>query len=262
MRYVATAAHVLIGMHDAGIPAPFLRFNRTDGGAQWVKTAYEEWAYESASDTAILRFEPPEMLETVSLGASIALNEDRITDNAVGPGDDLFMPGLFLMFNDPSRIYGTDKNVPIIRSGHIASMPGEPVKTKVGMLDAYLVEARSIGGLSGSPVFVHLGAMRIKDGKVENAQVPGPGISSGIFYLLGFVHGHFPVIGDAEVDSSDVAGISRQDVNMGIAIVVPIQHVLELIDRPDVRKPREQELADWWASHGGVNEASSADALS
>jgi hypothetical protein len=32
-------------------------------------------------------------------------------------------------------------------------LPGDPVATPMGPMQAYLIEARSIGGLSGSPVF-------------------------------------------------------------------------------------------------------------
>ena len=54
---------------------------------------------------------------------------------------------------------GRDRNFPIVRTGHIAMMPDEKIpKVKIGdwegNADAYLIESRSIGGWSGSPVFV------------------------------------------------------------------------------------------------------------
>ena len=51
-------------------------------------------------------------------------------------------------------------NLPIVRLGAIAAMPGEYIKTDWGCLRAYLIEARSIGGLSGSPVFIRVGTTR------------------------------------------------------------------------------------------------------
>ncbi len=37
--------------------------------------------------------------------------------------------------------------------GNIAMMPDEPVRTSIGMMESYLIEVRSIGGLSGAPRF-------------------------------------------------------------------------------------------------------------
>jgi hypothetical protein len=59
--------------------------------------------------------------------------------------------------------HGRQRNIPIVRIGNVASMPHEPVATKNrGAIEAYLVEARSVGGLSGSPVLVQLGIVRPK----------------------------------------------------------------------------------------------------
>jgi len=43
--------------------------------------------------------------------------------------------------------------------GNIAAMPEELIEVRdFGMMQAYLVESRSLGGISGSPVFVHVPA--------------------------------------------------------------------------------------------------------
>ena len=70
----------------------------------------------------------------------------------VGIGDELITVGLF------TQRHGAQKKIPIVRSGIIAAMPDEPFEDQnTGKpYHAYLVEARSIGGLSGSPVFVSL----------------------------------------------------------------------------------------------------------
>jgi hypothetical protein len=66
----------------------------------------------------------------------------------IGIGDAVFITGLF------SHHPGKARNLRVIRVGNIAAMPDEPVKTQRGEMEAYLIEARSLGGLSGSPVFV------------------------------------------------------------------------------------------------------------
>jgi hypothetical protein len=59
---------------------------------------------------------------------------------------------------------GRQKNSPTARFGNIAQMPNEPVIIKRFEQECFLVEARSIGGYSGSPVFGqedhHLSARR------------------------------------------------------------------------------------------------------
>jgi hypothetical protein len=44
--------------------------------------------------------------------------------------------------------------MPIGRHGSLAMMPSEPIQTDLGFADVYLIKARSMGGISGSPVFV------------------------------------------------------------------------------------------------------------
>src|SRR5689334_8050250 len=98
----------------------------------------------------------------------------------IGPCDEVIFPGLF------SHHAGNDRNIPIVRRGTIAAIPGEKVTTeRMGKINAFLMEARSIGGLSGSPVFVHLGENRVL--KNDPRAIANPQRD----YLIGLVHGHF-----------------------------------------------------------------------
>ena len=88
------------------------------------------------------------------LGQNVA-RSDTIHSEGIGIGDEVFMVGLF------HRHTGRDRNEPIIRVGNIASLPSAPVPLDEGeKAEAILIEPRSIGGLSGSPVFVHMGYTR------------------------------------------------------------------------------------------------------
>jgi hypothetical protein len=104
-------------------------------------------------------------------------------------------------------------------------MPDEPVRTRMlGAIDAYLVEARSVGGLSGSPVFLSLGIVRpqSQDRGAELRFHTG----QRTWYLLGVMHGHW------EAEREDLAmdaGAGAEYVNMGIAVVTPIREVLLLL---------------------------------
>ena len=60
----------------------------------------------------------------------------------------MFSVGLF------TKYFGRSNLIPIVRTGNIAMMPKEKVPLgSFGLTDAYLIEGRSIGGLSGSPIF-------------------------------------------------------------------------------------------------------------
>src|SRR5262249_41522483 len=79
-----------------------------------------------------------------------------------GLGDEVATIGLY------TSQYGQAKNVPVVRIGHIAMLPDEPVASHRGYVKAYLIETRSIAGLSGSPVFVNLPLTRMNEnGKIE-----------------------------------------------------------------------------------------------
>jgi hypothetical protein len=54
----------------------------------------------------------------------------------------------------------------------------------------------------------------------------------GSFYLLGVMHGHW----DVPTDSDE----AEAKVNMGIAIVVPARHIVEVLDQPELVEERER----------------------
>lgn len=146
------------------------------------------------------------------------------TKEEIGVGNEVFLIGLF------HRHYGQKNNIPIVRVGNICAMPGEKINTARGPADAYLIEARSLGGLSGSPVFLPLGTRRTMTGLV---MTPG---QMQRYYLLGVIHGHFDVSESDLVDELLSTGdaLKPQSVNMGIAVVVPIEKVIEVIRQPKI----------------------------
>jgi hypothetical protein len=165
------------------------------------------------------------------------VTDDLIEELGIGVGEDVFLSGLFFRHTETTR------NVPILRVGNIAAMKGERVKgaKKFGLMEAYLIEVRSFGGLSGSPVFVHLGIVRHFGGVRKFSESP-----EGVFYLLGLVHGHWDLL----APNMDVAAIDHVDIeyiNTGIAIVVPSGKIREVLYLPELEKERKnmaQELND------------------
>jgi hypothetical protein len=225
VRYVVTARHVVQGIRDKGIDKVLLRVNRKSGDAAWIETRVKDWNFhpDKAIDVAVLPFEPFIGFDHNLFSTTGFVTPEVVTNEQIGVGNEVFIVGLF------NRHYGEKNNIPIVRVGNIAAMPGEKVNAGLGPMDAYLIEARSIGGLSGSPVFLPLGTRRSMTGL---AMSPG---QLQRYYLLGLIHGHFDVREDDLVDelvSEDAA--SAKSVNMGIAIVVPIEKVMETIEQPNL----------------------------
>lgn len=212
-----------------------LRVNTKEGTLGFIRTKIENWIrhpHSSCIDVAI-HFLNPAVLEKLDI-ACFPSAEMR-TKGTFGEhpfgltiGSPVYFPGLF------SEHPGVARNIPIMRIGTIAALPDEKVSTdKMGMMHAHLIEARSIGGLSGSPVFAEFySGFRNFDGKVE-----GQGVG-----LIGLVHGHWD-IGDGRHDVSEVDGmLSKASVNMGMAIVVPAESILEVLNQERVMAMREENL--------------------
>jgi hypothetical protein len=205
-----------------------LRFNLKDGGIRLVESDVAQWESHPASnvDVAVLAFGIPPEFDVRFIGEAYSATDDVIAKYRIGIGDDVFITGLFV------NHYGSERNIPILRVGNIAAVPSEPVKTGMGPMDAYLIEARSIGGLSGSPVFVYLDPLRQGAGPKGSLFVSsGEGPVGGAFFLLGLIHGHYDV--SPAIDLTRADALKDEAINMGIAIVVPFSKILETINQPE-----------------------------
>jgi hypothetical protein len=157
----------------------------------------------------------------VSASTKVLLTSVSIEQQNIGIGDEVFMPGLFTF------VEGTKKQSPIMRYGNLAMLPDEQIDTDRGFMDAYLIEARSIGGLSGSPVYVRK-TLRLpypspdEEGRVQYLHGPGG------FFLLGLAHGHWD-IKESQLNSYSYEHDHKRGVNMGICIVVPAYKILDIL---------------------------------
>lgn len=225
--YLVTARHVIDGIRNKGQEPVLMRVNQTRGSAVWIETPIDHWTphADTSVDVAVKRTVIIPGIDHNSIPIRNFVNDSIIKAENIGMGDEVFLPGLFL------NHYGEDRNIPIIRTGNIAAMPEEKVTvTKLGKIDAYLIEARSIGGLSGSPVYVHVEAVRYSDERMPTAIYSGPG-----HYLLGLMHGHYDQYWQSGKDK----------VNLGIAIVVPAAKILEVINQPIIKSADDKDEKDW-----------------
>jgi hypothetical protein len=120
-------------------------------------------------------------------------------------------------------------------------LPSEPVPVAAfDPMDVYLAEGRSIGGLSGSPVYVRQ-TLNMEVKNTNGDRVPFAGI--GQIYFLGLMHGHWRV----PVQAMAVHGVEvAEAVNMGVSIVVPAHKIVEILNQPELvalRKEYDDKLA-------------------
>ena len=215
--YLVTAKHVAKRLEGKRF---LVRINTKAGRSAILMGEGTQWWYhpiDESVDVGLITFAPSLEFEYMRIQTSSFLSDEIIRNRNIGPGDEVFITGLFAQFS------GSERNLPIVRMGNIAMIPDEPVPTSIGDIEAYLVEARSIGGLSGSPAFVR--------------ETVYEGIGS--FYLLGLMHGHWDIPAKNRNDVMDV--YSRGTVNMGIAIVVPAKKILEVLNQPQLVESRRVE---------------------
>jgi hypothetical protein len=226
-RYAVTAKHVIHKVKERSFDGKLIiRCNRVKAPASELETSVADWTEHPSSTAdvaAIPLLMPGRLWHHAYISVEMAVTPKVISDENISLGDEVFFVGLFTKHSGKSR------NIPIIRVGNIACMPEEPVKTKdYGLIDAYLVESRSTGGMSGSPVFVEVsGARRSSGGGVIFDNQPR-------CWLLGLVHGHW--------DIENVSSVDDKGVNMGIAVVVPSERIVEMLNIPEFVEARR--LAD------------------
>lgn len=239
--YLITAKHIIEGIKTKSKDQKvYLRFNVKNDGTILMPVPIDKWLFhpqDESVDGAVLpisggpQLEGGQQLDFLLLPNNIAVTQEIVEKEGIGIGDEVFIVGLF------AKHYGVEKNLPIIRVGNIALMSEEKINTeKYGLIDGYLIECRSIGGLSGSPVIVHLAGVRLIKGQ-KNYQILGDR-----FFWLGLIHGHWDVpISDTLVEDA----FTHEKVNMGITIVIPAKKILEIINQEELvakRKQQEEKL--------------------
>ena len=211
--YLVTAKHVALALAGKQF---LVRVNMKDGGSSLIGGQGVRWwthPSDNSVDVAILPWAPSEQVEYKSIPSSMFLSDEVIKSKGIGTGDEVFITGLF------AHLTGSKRNLPIVRIGNVAMLPDETIPAKgFGNIEAYLIEARSIGGLSGSPAFVRGSAP----------------IGLGKFYLLGLMHGHWDIPPETKNDAILMDEDSIGKVNIGIAIVIPAKKILEVLNHPQL----------------------------
>jgi hypothetical protein len=247
--YLVTAEHVISGMAHADKEI-FVRVNLKNGTARVESAHNAVWSYHPTAwertDVAVtsIAFD----WDVVDHECIPLLTYDPVDDlplmkpeRQFGLGDETFTVGLFRSH------YGAQRNMPIIRIGNIAAMPEEPIKAKFGkdFIEGYLVEMRSIAGLSGSPVFVDRPMVPPTGLSVDPRFGPNPErVNWFKYHFLGLIHGHFDTpnpIEDMVVEDDEDSRVTV-GINTGMGVVIPAKWILETLYQDDLVKDRERAL--------------------
>lgn len=250
--YLITTKHSIefIGQHSSDGKV-HLRFNKkigeneeTEKTYSWMSTEVKDWKHHPQTDISIFSWLEDRSggmndLDVVAVMSNMAADKNLVRTELIGIGDEVLTVGLF------SKRAGEKRNVPIIRIGNIAANPdeNETVNTKyIKDIEAYLVELRSIGGLSGSPVFVNLGGSKVPAlaGMRSNSRVleRSPTLIKDSIFLLGMMTAHWNT-GEVEMDI-DITSDDKEALNTGIGVVIPFWKIQELLNDPELEIERNK----------------------
>src|SRR5581483_11182825 len=160
--YVVTARHVIGG------GATWLRLNKRDGTVDVLEIPQHGWIRHPAGDDVTCA--PMIPLEDNAhavrgLPEDIFLTPEEVEVGIIGPGDEAFFVG---------RLRDADgglRNQPSVRFGNLSMRPVPLYNSLAGIQqESFIVEARSIGGYSGSPVYVFSSGTVTKDGVIEPSE--------------------------------------------------------------------------------------------
>jgi hypothetical protein len=237
-RYIVTNSHV-VGPEGQ---SPVVRVNTADGRFDVLPLTRDNWMHHpDADDVAVT---------PIGLSAAVhkfktvdwttwALTQQELDEWQVGPGDQVFFLGRF------RHQEGRGRNVPTVRQGNIARMPREERITHPRGFEqeSFLIEARSLSGYSGSPVFLYIPPYDWR------GQLHGTGTDVRHVALLGIDWGHQPdlarVLGpDQETPWSEAELWVKQ--NSGLMNVVPAWRINSfLLEDEDLKKQRQVALQKW-----------------
>jgi hypothetical protein len=237
-----------------------IRLNTKDGRAKplWIDEDRKWYRHPTEPNSVDLAVLPLGTLDSIYefrvIPREMFLTDDIIKNAYIGAGDEIFMTGLFM------RLKGT-RNTPVVRTGNVAAIPEDRVTINLSgtMVESevYLIEARSMGGISGSPIFVREAVStqvnrdsEWKKGEQITTTSPGP------FYFMGLMHGHWTIRPQEQNRNDWMASGPTEDesIALGIAVVVPAKKILEILDQPELVQLRRGHWQIAMSQFGTVSE--------
>jgi hypothetical protein len=251
--YFVTNRHVIEGGNTT------VRVNKADGSIVAGDTNEIDWILAPNDDLAIYQIGVPDItaFRLKSIPMSMFITPEVITQFDIGPGDETIMVGRFV------NAEGRKKNIPTARFGNVAQIANEPLRHRAGFKtieqESFLVEARSIPGYSGSPVFVHIPPMSVRP-KSTSVSMESLGM-----WLLGVdwahINDHMPAVNEQNEEMP-----FKVRANSGMMGVVPAWKLADLINMPALKEKRKNQeveaAAETQPNAVTPNSATQADAAS
>ncbi len=217
--------------------APVIRLNSANAdGHKIIRKKTSDWIRHPDEQTDIavcpladdLRADDRSLYTYKSISPGHMITPDRMLEYNIGIGDDTFVVGRFVNHD------GVQRNQPSVRFGAIAQMPKEKIRTETGDQEAFLVEAKSIAGYSGSPVFTLISERRSPNYQHYEDIEP-----TELYIFLGIDCGH--IIDRQPVYNADGTRSDRYiESNTGMAIVAAAWKLAELLEMDALKKVRAQ----------------------
>jgi len=255
--YAVTNKHIL----DEGFNV--IRLTKKNGGIQTISTKRDHWVpHPNNYDVEVCPIDLSETSQWWSIGTDIFITKEIVGVYNIGIGDDALLIGRLVTHD------GIQRNKPLVRFGSISLMadPSEPVKTRDGAHEAFLVDCRSLSGFSGSPVLVSteqsyvmdnakkvIRSERIRRGEPEEPQLPRAKIEpvsiTGTYgpWLLGIDCGHIPLWKPVYSEKDQARQFEKPghwvEANTGIAYVLPAWEVMSVLNREDLMHERRKHDA-------------------
>jgi hypothetical protein len=244
--YAITNWHVAVKL-----AATTIRINTTDGKSRPIHTDLNLWQFDGFGDD-LAGYDITDDLYEDGTGLDVLtyihedvfVTPDLIARFNIGIGDDVFMIGLFV--GHPGR----NQNAPLARFGNISRLASDqsPVEQPDNrMRPSHLVDTRSRGGFSGSPVFVYRNPFTDLQHVMGNRRMNPINPDDLFMYLLGVHCAQFPEetrVKRAEARNDAIKEGDFLLLPSSLTVVVPAWRITELLDRPyfdTVRKGREKK---------------------
>jgi hypothetical protein len=224
--FFVTAKHVAINLLDT----PFtIRFNSSNEGSAFldIDPIHDgfHWHFHPDDSVDVAVFPMDYDLREVDYRFLTTSMMPTRSSRTIGIGDRTYTIGLFIF------MVGGKGNFPVVHSGSIAALASDeliPVKAwdesgSRKMVVAHLVEQQSLGGLSGSPVFVRC-SRTVDDNKAVALD--------NQLYLLGMWQGAW------EAPPDDVLALragAQVRVPVGMGVVVPAGKIMEVLSAPELK---------------------------
>jgi len=242
--YAVTAAHCIQTARVRYGDQLYLRLSRYDGTAYDLHVPPDSWRESDRNDVAVTLIERGQ-LDSFGAMDSSSIDTEAFTREKFGHGDEICLIGLF-------RGLPGEPPQPITRFGMIAAMPKEPIQIKMPgnvwrRVPAFIAEALSFSGNSGSPVFGLWVARTAQD--LPERLTPGEVVflPRSFYAFVGLVHGHYNVEGDPvlSLEQGDAGGKSGGE-HASLIIIIPGEAIADLLNEEDIvteRKKRAKERA-------------------